>query len=229
MKKIGIIIMAGFILSLLCAYNVSADWWAGNSRLNAYGATALISSPGNPLILVEDTGQSNWVSTLRQGSGTKDWIQTGWRYYENYDVNIPKQYWEICINCWEPGYTQNSDDKYAFHSWGTSVDYWVIWDENERWCVYSGPGTTIQRHCEPNLHDAPMLVMAKSEVHNSPFNPLDTTFSEVRYKADDGVWRLFDQDRFSDDFPYGVEVYANYQYRTHRLSTLDTYLPIVIK
>ena len=74
-----------------------------------------------------------------------------------------------------------------------------------------------------------MLVMAKSEVHDNPNNPLDTTFSEVRYKADDGVWRLFDQDRISNDFPYDVEVFTNYQYRTHRMSTHDIFLPVVVK
>jgi hypothetical protein len=213
---------------MLVVDNTLADWWAGNSRQNAYGATALISSPLNPLILITDTGQSNWVSTLHQHNDLKDWIQSGWRYYEYYTEDVPAQYWEFCDNCWDPGFIHDHLN-YGFHNWDTTVDYWVIWDENERWCAYSGPGTTIQRHCQPNLHAAPILIVAKSEVHDSPLNPLDTTFSDVRYKAADVIWRLFDQNRFTSDFPYGVEVYANYHYRTHRLSTYDIYLPIVIK
>ncbi len=218
-RVLFVLVVLFFIL--LLADKAFASWYAGNSRYNARGATGYISTPSDPLIMVA-SGLSNWVSTLHEDANGKDWMQTGWRYYDHY-TGLPKRYWEYCYDYGGPGQDCLANNV-GTQGWGTTNDYWVIWDGNQSWCAYSG---FVQVQCVDNLHNAPATVVAKSEVHGSSHNPLDTIFDDVRYKATDNVWRHFNQDHFSSDFPYEVEIFTNYHYRNYRLDII--YMPLMVK
>lgn len=114
-----------------------------------------------------------------------------------------------------------NDHSFGNQSWGTSEDYWVVWrDDRTVWCaIIDG----VEEHCK-YVHIAPITVQAKSEVHISSLNELDTIFQSVRYK-DTQVWRYFDQKNFSSDAPYFVDANTNYDYRNYRGNTI--YLPLV--
>ena len=225
-KALIICLIAGSI-TFLWANRTYADWQVGNYRDSTNGVTALIFTPGTRPFLIEagSSGQANWVSTLVEDINGKDWLQAGWRYY--YWDAVPKHYYEYCIDCQIEGLgTYYIDDSFATQTWGTVVDYWIIWDGNQRWCAYTA---SIQRECVDNLHTAPALVLGKSEVHNYLRNELDTTFDQVRYKDSANNWRLFDQSHFNTSGPYRVEIYSNYHYRTYRISTHEIYLPTISK
>lgn len=206
-----------------------ASWYAGSQRLiSSNGVSARIYTPYSVLQLVDvsSSGVSNWVSTYHNDSYGTDWLQTGWRYYAS--DSQPLQYVEWCIDCDGSQGTYEMHDQFASQSWGTSVTYLVERQTGARWCAYTGG---VQRYCANTLYDGAMLGLAESEVHGSLHNPLDTTFSEVRYKSpSDGIWRVFDNQRlWVHDFPYNVNIYSDYYFHTYRVQTWEVYLPLVIK
>lgn len=226
------ILTAMIIFILVNIDNSSANWYAGIERTpHANGVTAQISAPSIPLNMIEPiqgelSGESNWVSTYYVDSNGKDWLQAGWRYYYGYDT--PKQYVEWCINCIG---TQGIYDapNVGNHPWGNTIAYWVDRDSGARWCAYSNG---YQRHCEDNLHPVSVTVMAKSEIHSTSLNPLDTTFNNVRYKnPSNNNWYLFNSSRIwvTNYFPYDVWGYNNYHFRTYRHETFEAYIPLLIK
>ena len=207
-----------------------ANWYAGSQRIAAAnGVTAVISAPSIPLELVQvnQSGLANWVSTYNNDANGTDWIQSGWRFY--YGYTTPKQYVEWCIDCDGSQGTYYIDDTFAFHSWGTTIDYWVSREGNTtQWCAFTAG---IVRHCAINLHTEPVTVMAKSEVHLSPLNQLNTSFDQVRYKdpADD-VWKLFNsQTIWTEDFPYQTIKFSNSSFNNIRVQTTEIYIPIILK
>ena len=159
--------------------------------MDANGITALISTPNDPLYLVEIplSGESNWVSTYDiDQNGKRDWLQAGWKMYHWY--RVPKQYVEWCIDCIGDQGIYEMKDQFATQSWGTTIDYWVSRDSGSRWCAYTDG---LLRFCVDYLHSDPVEVFARSEVHASALNELNTTFDEVRYKdPNDNIFKLFD-------------------------------------
>jgi len=225
----GLFCLVTIVLALAWTNSALASWWAGAERpVSANGVTALISTPQNPLDLIDiaSSGVSNWVSTYDSDANGIDWMQAGWRLY--WWESIPKQYVEWCIDCSGNQGTYEIRDQFATQSWGTTVDYWVDRDVNSRWCASTAG---IVRFCVDNLHSTPVEVYAKSEVHDSLMNPLDTTFDQVRYKDPaDGVFKLFDnQVIWIEDFPYDVEIFSNSHYRTFRMTTNEMYLPLIVR
>jgi hypothetical protein len=195
------IILSVFLLVFSLADTTMASWYAGIQRIpNANGITAIISTPSNPLNLVKtgQSGVSNWVSTLYSDSNGTGWIQAGWRYYHWY--SIPKQYVEYCINCIGSQGTYFVNEV-ANQTWGTTVDYWVSRTNNTaQWCATTAG---VQRVCVNNLNNAPVKVMAKSEVHDSSLNPLNTYYSQLKYKSpSNNLWYSFDSQRtIHENFP----------------------------
>lgn len=171
-------------------------------------------------------GVSSWVSTYSTDAIGNDWLQTGWKYY--YWYSLPKQYVEWCIDCSGNQGTYEMQDEFANQDWGNTIDYWVSRQTGPRWCAYT---EMIVRFCVDNLHDIPVEVLAKSEVHDSFWNPLDTVFNDVRYRdPSDEVWKLFDNQRvWVKDFPYDVQIFSDSYFRTYRIATEEVFLPLVIK
>lgn len=225
MKRIWIFIIAILIISLQIQ-NVLASWYAGSKRIfHANGISASISTPQDPpnLVKVNSSGLSNWVSTYYAPDG--DWVQTGWRYYHWYTAT--EQYVEWCIDC--EG-TQGTYEIYpvANQDWGSTVEYRVSRRDWDRWCA---DVDGIQQFCVDGVHNSSVEVLAKSEIHDSLQNPLDTLFTNVRYKDQlSGLWYLFDDHRvWIRDFPYDVEIFSDSHFHTYRLETEEVFLPIVIK
>lgn len=228
-KKQQLTIFVTVLLALLWTHDTLASWYAGSERIPvADGVTAEISTPNNPLDLVEIdlSGVSNWVSTYNSDASGRDWLQAGWKYYHWY--SNPKQYVEWCIDCSGNQGTYEMKDQFANQAWGTTVDFWVSRDTNARWCAYTDG---YLRYCVDNLYNASMEVFAKSEVHASFQNSLNTTFDEVRYKdPSNGWWRLFDNHKvWIRDFPYDVEIFSDSHFRTYRIPTTEIFLPIIFK
>lgn len=214
--------------SLLWAHDTLASWYAGSERIPiADGVTAEISTPNDPLNLVKTDSSCvyNWVSTYNSDASGSDWLQAGWAYY-HWD-STPKQYVEWCIDCSGDQGTYEMHNQFANQPWGTTVDFWVSRDTGARWCAYTDG---YVRYCVDDLYNGSMEVFAKSEVHASPQNPLDTNFNSVRYKdPTSGWWRLFDDQRvWIRDFPYDVETFSDSHFRTYRVQTTETFLPLVI-
>jgi len=170
------------------------------------------------------SGTSSWVSTIHEDSNGKDWIQTGWRIKHDFSPFVPWKYWEWCINFGGPDEYCFYDYWIDYHHWGTSEDYMVMWKSSvSKWCAYIHDYEVVCR----NVHSTPAIMLAKSEIHLSPSNELDTKFYDVRYMDSGSVFRYFDQYRFSNDLPYLVDVYYNYYYRTYLGNTI--YIPVVYK
>lgn len=221
MRKLRIAISIALIFAFSNIQRSSASWYSGSNLSNVYGAWAYISTPANPIHVVQaDYSEvDNWVST----SGP-NWIQAGWDFRS--EMSIPKQYVEYCLNSclFQSDYVLN--DTFATQSWGTTVDYLIEWIPGTitQWCAYTNG---IQRNCV-EVRNAPSDVQVKSEVHVSPFNQLDTTFNPVRYKGSDMVWREFNQNSFSWNFPYQTQVFSNSNFRNYRVDTYEIYLPHVV-
>lgn len=200
-------------------------WYAGTRREGVYGLWAYISTPPVPPHTVpmgEDrSGQANWVST-----DGPNWIQAGWEYWHWY-TTPPRKYVEWCLsNCTQPEHYGYIND-FGIHTWGTVVDYMVEWipGTTNRWCAYTDG---IQRRCE-NIRTVPTGAQAKSEVHGSSLNELDTVFDPVYYKNPMGIWNVLDMNNFSADFPYQVEIRTNWNFRTFRRTVLPHYLPLIMR
>lgn len=232
MKKIRIGIILGIILSLTWIYDTSANWHVGNFGPSSNGVTALISTPADPLQLIDavGSGESNWISVYYiDAQDFYTWMQSGWLFYIwSGGPDHPKQYWEYCKDCKGSLGDHELKDNFATQNWETTVDYWVMWEENRRWCSYTD---SIKRKCKDDLLDAPANLQVMSEVHKTMLNPLDTTFDEVRYKdPTDAIWKLFYQYNFIEQFPYGVDDYSAYHWRAYRkYNPISFYLPIVNK
>ena len=126
------------LIALLWTRDTLASWYAGSERIPvADGVTAQISTPNNPLDLVEIdlSGVSNWVTTYNSDASGRDWLQAGWSYYHWY--NIPKQYVEWCIDCSGNQGTYERKDQFANQAWGTTVDFWVSRETSARRCAYT--------------------------------------------------------------------------------------------
>jgi hypothetical protein len=217
------------LITLIGTHSALANWRAGaERRIPVDGITALITTPQNPLDLFDaaSSGVSNWISTFESDSNGRNWMQAGWKFYWWY--SLPKQYVEWCIDCSGSQGTYEMREQFATQNWGTTVDYWVDRGANSRWCASTAG---VVRYCVDNLHSTSVEVIAKSEVHDSMKNPMNTIFDQVRYKDPaDGVYKLFDyQVLWLKDFPYNVEVFSYSHYRTFRLTTNDIYLPIVVR
>jgi hypothetical protein len=201
------------VLSVLFTIDyASANWYAGNRRLNAYGVKANIWTPTNPIYIEED-GQSNWVSLPRPY-----WIQSGWRYF--YGWSSPKSYVEFCSPpC------QNPDDRQLFdyedQNWGSIKEYKVDHYQSNTWCA-SIAG--VLKRCEI-ITSAPNEMQVLSEIHLNPNNELDTRFSAVYYRTQNGTWFLFDQTNWREDYPYKIQKDQLYYFRTYRETRL--FLPFI--
>ncbi len=188
------------------------------------GVTAFNFHPAK-LIEVASSGVSNWVSTYNSDANRTDWLQAGWRFY--WWDSTPKQYVEWCIDCSGSQGTYEVHDQFATQNWGTTVDYWIDRVGNACCCAYP---SGILRYCVEYLHSTPVVVLAKSEVHDGLMNPLDTTFDQVRYKdPSDSIWKLFDnQVIWTKDFPYDVEIFSNSHFRAHRMIPLSILLVLLL-
>jgi hypothetical protein len=216
LRAIALIIV--MIIFIFCTEKVSADWRVGNTRTNAYGAKANIWVPSSPIYL-EESGESNWVSTRMPSIQERYWMQTGWRYYNHPDYPSPKSYVEYCTPPCGPldYYAQNK----AILSWGDISEYKVDHYSGTTWCASING---VLQNCAI-VRSAPSTVDARSEIHNSSNNELDTQFSAVYYKTSDGLWFLFDQNFWEEGCPYLVEKDQPYYFRNYRGTCI--FLPII--
>lgn len=189
------------------------SWYAGAKQTGIYGVKALISAPAQaPFIdgASPPSGQSNWVSIP-----APYWIQAGWRYYENIPegpVALPYVEWRMTsapLGESAYGYRNYGED---IQAWGTSKLYTVEWLSRESWCGTVGDNTPI---CKIVGVSPPQDGFARSEVHASSLNQLNTLFSAVMYQDANGDWHLFDQGLWRMDSPYNIDIYSDSQFRNY--------------
>jgi len=173
---------------MVAAQPVWASWYAGNYQTGAYGIKANIYTPPSAPYLAS-SGESSWVST-----NAPYWVQTGWRYYKNWENARP--YIEYNLST---GYDLT---EYGTQSWGWYKGYklvhsmygWSVYIDNVFKLLVGGGG----------LPTPPTLLLASSEVHSSSSNELDTTFCSVSWQNSSGTWSVFNQNHFFEDSPYHV-------------------------
>lgn len=190
----------------ITATPTEGHWYTGNNRTNSYGVKANISAPSQPpyQIVALHSGQSSWVSL-----SYPFWLQAGWRYYEGWPA--AKRYIEWMMPNPPPG--ENPYD-FAYHgtqSWGDITEYRVVWAGGLTWCGWIG---SFQYECK-EIQSAPQYVQARSEIHVSDLNELDTNFFAVQYMDANGMWHVFDQSLWVEDAPYVVDKTYYYQYYNH--------------
>lgn len=180
MRKIIAVALTVVTMSLLVVTKVSANWYAGNERADAYGVWAFIRTPSTApqLVPTSYSGQSNWVSTPGP-----NWIQTGWNFY--WWETVATKYVETCI---DECNTSRYYAEFGTQAWGSTSDYLVEQTSGTTWCAYIDG---IQRRCQ-SIRSAPTWVQVFSEIKLSPFNKLDTLFDPVYFKNATGVWSVFD-------------------------------------
>lgn len=175
-------------------------WYTGNDQSNAYGIKAVISAPSS--LYIDESGESSWVSIP-----SPYWVQTGWRYYKGLFWFAPKRYIEHVHPI--TGYEINH---YGYQDWGTAEQYQVYWDGGTTWC---GAILTEPPECY-NLRSAPSWVFARSEIHVSSQNELNTNFSNVYYLDSTFNWLLFNQGNWVEDAPYSVDKVQYYEFHNYR-------------
>lgn len=211
-KRLTIIVLLSLILISAAHSRWSASWYAGNKRTNAYGVKATIRTPLSEPYL-EAEGISSWVS-LPQTT----WLQAGWRFFKGISGGKPLQYIEF-----RDKYGAQGLIHYQSQNWNTAATYQVSHRDGEIWCAYING---IQKLCK-TVRPAPVEVQAYSEVHASMFNELEARYTAVYYRTSDGLWFLFDQEKWREDFPYKVQKDYKYAYRNYRSITMDCYLPLI--
>lgn len=217
LKSVTAVLIAIFVLF---AQGASANWYAGTTQSGAYGAWAYIRTPSVPpnIVSVPDSGEYNWV-----GTPGPNWIQTGWGYFPG---NPARAYVETCINnCNDP--PGRFFQWYDVQSWGTTYDYLIDGSAASNvWCVYING---VQTKCQ-SIRTAPSDIYFLSEILVSSRNGLDTLFDPVYYKNANYTWQVIDQPQnFGADFPYAVQVFTPWHFRTYRVITFDTFLPLIMK
>ena len=196
-KIIGILVT--LFMTLSSVGTTSADWWTGNSQTDAYGVKANIWAPSSAPY-IEETGESNWVSLPE-----RYWVQAGWRYLKGWSE--AKKYVEYYTSSGIYGIHH-----YGTHGWGSIVEYRVDWIGGTTWC---GRIDGVNKGCY-QVRSAPSLVLARSEVHTSSKNELDTRFSAVYYMGSTwNQWFLFNQEGWREDAPYQVQKDTTYYYRNY--------------
>lgn len=226
MRKVFGLIINFFILLFIIFFAVSevnANWYAGSQKSGVLGVRAYIRSPS--IITIFSEGLSNWVSSYQEDSGGISWIQAGWHYYSDFEWN-PKQYVEYCKNYNSPNQIYYINDNFSSHLRGVYVHYQINKVNDNQWCAFTDG---FQRICVTSLHSSPIIGMAKSEIHGSNFNSLDTLFNDVEFlDASNYTWRIMQPPIiWHKDFPYEVDIYSDSFFRTYRLDTFDIFLPTV--
>ncbi len=156
-------------------------------------------------------GISSWVSLPAPAAPPYYWIQAGWLYQPSFDPTGAKKYVEWCVANPDPGDFCANKSYYGYQNWGDTTEYRVVWAGGTIWC---GWVDGVQRDCK-DIVSAPIYVEALSEVHISPLNELDSTFSNVYYMDSNYNLILFDQALWIEDAPYVVDKITEYEYRNH--------------
>ena len=82
--KIKSLIMFSIVTFVLLSNTktLSANWYAGSQRYEANGVWANIDTPYNlDMVTIDQSGESNWVSTYYSDQYGRSWIQTGWKFF----------------------------------------------------------------------------------------------------------------------------------------------------
>jgi hypothetical protein len=177
------------------------SWYTGNDLPDAYGVKARISVPSS--IYIHEGGESSWVSIP-----VPFWVQAGWRYYDGLFWPAPKRYIEF--NHPIIGHEINH---FGNQEWSTTEEYIVYWDPFlSRWCgqIFFVAGPSCY-----DVASAPQWVFARSEVHVSSGNQLDTYFSDANYMDSENQWHLFDQEHWLEQAPYRVYKYHFYEFQNY--------------
>jgi hypothetical protein len=227
--RLKLALLSAILVILQIVTNASAQWYAGFQYPGVYGLQASISTPEHPIPIFNNppgmqSSINNWVSL----SGP-NWIQAGWDYeYEsNNSLSGPNQFVETCI-----GGCNEAPGRYIMHfdpqSWNTTVlytiDFYPGTPGNNVWCAsINGNPVKCQAIITP-----PWSGQVMSEIQINSQNELNTSFNSVSYKGIDSAWHLFDQNEsLSKYFPYDVQVFQPYNFRTYRSKVI--FLPIMIK
>lgn len=176
-------------------------WYTGNSQTASYGVRANISAPGIPLNIVQ-SGVSSYVT-----SPLPHWIQTGWHYLLGLNY-FPEKY----VEYEPPGSGNYQLIYYGTQNWGETSEYKVVWLNGTVWCAWIDGDEKV---CVDIGMGAPLVVLAHSEVHDSPQNELNTDFSSVYYLDSNNQWLYFNQPNWREDAPYIVDKIQYYLYRNH--------------
>lgn len=175
------------------------SWRLGNYRPDAYGVKANISAPSQGLY-IQEGGESNWVSLP-----TPYWVQAGWRYYKGWIWA-----WSY-VESYSPT-TGYEIREYSIHNWGDIIEYKVEWNSNtSTWCGWING---VNKACY-DAQPAPITVSARSEVHVSSQNELNTYFWTVSYLDSNGYWTVFDQALWQESPPYVIDKTQFYDFHNY--------------
>jgi len=174
------------------------SWHLGNFRPDAYGVKANISAPSDGLSL-QSSGESNWVSLP-----TPYWVQAGWRYYKDWIWA-----WSY-VESYSPT-TGYAIQDYSIHNWGNVIEYKVEWTSGTTWCGWIDGENKACYDTQP----APITVSARSEVHASSQNELNTYFWLVSYLDSSGYWTPFDQALWQEGPPYTIDKTQYYDFHNY--------------
>ena len=114
-------------------------------------------------------------------------------------------------------------EEYSDQPWGNTRGYKIDHYSNTTWCASVNDELKL---CKI-VRVAPTDMLARSEIHSSLKNELDTQFSSVYYRTSDGLWHYFDQELWNDDCPYLVD--KDLPYYFHTFSGYCISMPIVNK
>lgn len=210
---IRITILLGLLSSLLFTGTAYASWYSFYQQGNFYGIWATIHTPGGRPFVGSGDGQSHSVTT----PGGGDFVQTGWLLHDYQTQAL--QYYEYGVNGMYDQVWLNPQ------AWGTGIKYEVSQEGAlDNWCVWING---VQVRCWAGVNNAPMSLIAQSEIHIDPNTVISTKFEGIRVRNASGVWiyPTLNGHAWSDP-PYKYAITSSDSFITFRLAI---YLPLVVR
>ncbi|KOY13066.1 hypothetical protein [Paenibacillus xylanivorans] len=201
-KKMTVLFSFFFAFILIVgSSSANADsWYAGVTKPGStyLGMYAYITTPTS-LPSLGDSGESAWVSNV---TSTRDWIQTGIRYYSGYSGF--RTYIEHTYN------GVHGMEEVGTHLLDTSIQYTVQYEgADSKWHGYIagydkgswnlGTYNNVQANAESHATNTQM----------GPFR-----FTSVSYKNSSGVWTVNDTAPTAKS-PYSVSKTSNANFRVY--------------
>lgn len=200
-KKTILLSFFGVFLLFIGSSSTYADsWYAGVTKPGSTyaGMYAYITTPAS-LPSLGSSGESAWVSNV---TSTRDWIQTGIRYYSGYSGF--RTYIEHTVN------GIYGMEEIGTHLLNTSIQYTVQYEGADgKWHGYIAGSDKGSWNLGVYNN-----VQANAETHatNTQMGPF--RFTSVSYKNSSGIWTVNDTAPTADS-PYSVSKTDNANYRVY--------------
>lgn len=191
-------------ICLLTRFSLNANavsYYVGTKKSSSYaGIRANIEPRSYPN--VTGSGESAWVSNVHSASGSIEWLQTGFRYYDGYDG------YRSYVESTKAG--AYSMQEIGYHVLYYAAPYKVEYEDDGKWHAYlSGYHKKAM-----TFSFSSATVEAMAEAHSTSIELGPFYFTNVNYKSTSGTWYYMDSTPYAN-YPFHVDITNNYTYKAY--------------